>query len=420
MKSDKKIYELDALLKRSLHDEEVPDDRLHRQIMQEWREKFDMKRKRSYKAAAAAVICVGALSAVSVHAGMRFLGPKEAVEEMGYGDIAALFEGEEAVRIGETQNGETYAFTLLGMTEGANLMELNAGQGAIEENHFYAVVGISNLDGSPLTAEEFWDSGESYFISPFIQGLEPWRYNISTMGGGYAEAEADGIVYRMIDCDAVSCFADREIYLGVLNRALYEKEAYHFDESTGVMTPSAGYEGTNLLFRLPIDESKADPEQAARIIEELSGGQDEERTAEAETAAETGEPPARTGEAGTERLEEAGNFITSPEAFSDYQIFLESLDGGAAAAHSALADLGMVQEDRQTIEEKDGVYLFERKTGDGAVEQTAFFPEDFENGNGYSCQYEESDESAALIIVLPELNEDGTMTCTLYRKEYPL
>ena len=125
-------------------------------------------------------------------------------------------------------------------------------------------------------------------------------------------------------------------------------------------------------------------------------------------------------EAGTERLEEAGNFITSPEAFSDYQIFLESLNGGAAAAHTALGDLGMVQEDRQTIEEKDGVYLFERKNDDGDVEQTAFFPEDFENGNGYSCQYEESDESAALIIVLPELNEDGTLTCTLYRKEYPL
>lgn len=149
---------------------------------------------------------------------MRFLTPNEAAEEMGYEEVADLFREEGAISVNETQNGKEYAFTLLGMTEGENLLSLDEEGNAIEKDHFYAVVGISALDGSPLTKEEFWSNGEGYFISPLIQGLEPWRYNVAAMDGGYTEIEADGVVYRMIDCDSIACFADREIYLCVLDK----------------------------------------------------------------------------------------------------------------------------------------------------------------------------------------------------------
>ena len=132
MKSDKKPYELDVLLKGCLHTEEMPDDCLHQRIMQEWKESTDMKKKRSYKAAAAAIVCIGALSAVTVHAAMRFLTPDEAAEEMGYEEVADLFREEGAISVNETQNGKEYAFTLLGMTEGENLLSLDEEGNAIE------------------------------------------------------------------------------------------------------------------------------------------------------------------------------------------------------------------------------------------------------------------------------------------------
>ena len=404
MKSDKKPYELDVLLKGCLHTEEMPDDRLHQRIMQEWKEDTDMKKKRSYKAAAAAIVCIGALSAVTVHAAMRFLTPDEAAEEMGYEEVADLFRGEGAIAVNETQNGKEYAFTLLGMTEGENLLSLDEEGNAIEKDHFYAVMGISALDGSPLTKEEFWDSGEGYFISPLIQGLEPWRYNIAAMDGGYAEIETDGVVYRMIDCDSIACFADREIYLCVLDKTLYEKDAYDYDEQSSVIAPNPEYEGTNLLFRLPIPEEKADPDKAAQYIEEMEKMWESDGTAGKEESTDQG----------------AADFIANAGAASDYRAFLESLNGGEEDIHSVLESLGMEEEGSQTVEEKDGEYLFEWNTGEEDVNATAFYPEEFENGYSYSTQYEESETEAALKIELAEKNADGTVTCTIYKKEYDI
>ena len=402
MKSDKKPYELDVLLKGCLHTEEMPDDRLHQRIMQEWKEDTDMKKKRSYKAAAAAIVCIGALSAVTVHAAMRFLTPDEAAEEMGYEEVADLFRGEGAIAVNETQNGKEYAFTLLGMTEGENLLSLDEEGNTIEKDHFYAVMGISALDGSPLTKEEFWDSGEGYFISPLIQGLEPWRYNIAAMDGGYAEIETDGVVYRMIDCDSIACFADREIYLCVLDKTLYEKDAYDYDEQSGVIAPNPEYEGTNLLFRLPIPEEKADPDKAAQYIEEMEKVQEGGGTAEEEEGTDQG----------------AADVITNAGAASDYLTFLESLNGGEEDIHSVLEKMGMKVQDCQTAEEKEGTFLFEWEAEDGYVNTIQFFPDDFQDGMAYSCQYEEADDDAALTIELAEMNEDGTVTCTVYKKAY--
>lgn len=402
MKSDKKPYELDVLLKGCLHTEEMPDDRLHQRIMQEWKEDTDMKKKRSYKAAAAGIVCIGALSAVTVHAAMRFLTPDEAAEEMGYEEVADLFRGEGAIAVNETQNGKEYAFTLLGMTEGENLLSLDEEGNAIEKDHFYAVMGISALDGSPLTKEEFWDSGEGYFISPLIQGLEPWRYNIAAMDGGYAEIETDGVVYRMIDCDSIACFADREIYLCVLDKTLYEKDAYDYDEQSSVIAPNPEYEGTNLLFRLPIPEEKADPDKAAQYIEEMEKVQEGGGTAEEEEGTDQG----------------AADVITNAGAASDYLTFLESLNGGEEDIHSVLEKMGMKVQDCQTAEEKEGTFLFEWEAEDGYVNTIQFFPDDFQDGMAYSCQYEEADDDAALTIELAEMNEDGTVTCTVYKKAY--
>ena len=404
MKSDKEPYELDVLLKSCLHTEETPDARLRQSVMQEWKENSDMRKKRSYKAAAAAIVCIGALSAVTVHAAMRFLTPDKAAEELGYGQVAELFRGEGAVAVGETQNGERYSFTLLGLTEGENLLALDEEGNAIAKDHFYAVVGISALDGGPLTKAEFQDSGEEYFISPLIQGLEPWKYNIATMDGGYAEIEADGALYRMVDCDSIACFADRELYLCVLDQPLYGKDAYEYDEGSGVITPNPEYEGTNLLFRLPIPEEKADPDKAAQYIEEMQKMGESDGTAGKEESTDQG----------------AADFIANAGAASDYRAFLESLNGGEEDIHSVLESLGMEEEGSQTVEEKDGEYLFEWNTGEEDVNATAFYPEEFENGYSYSTQYEESETEAALKIELAEKNADGTVTCTIYKKEYDI
>ena len=97
---------------------------------------------------------------------------------------------------------------------------------------------------------------------------------------------------------------------------------------------------------------------------------------------------------------------------------MEASHKGEENLHSVLEKIGMEAKDSQTVEEKDGEYLFEWDAGEGDVDSTVFYPEEFENGNSYSAQYEESETEAVLKIEFAEKNADGTVTCTIYKKEY--
>ena len=73
----------------------------------------------------------------------------------------------------------------------------------------------------------------------------------------------------MISCNAISFFADRDLYLCVLDQDTYSIDAYNYDTETGKITPNRDYEGINLLFDLPIDARYADSKKADAIQKEL-------------------------------------------------------------------------------------------------------------------------------------------------------
>lgn len=396
MKSVKKTDKMDTLLKSCLHTEQEPGDILHHRVMQKWKEQSDMKRRKFYKTAVAAASVV-LLSALSVSAAAHFLTPKEAAAELGGTEMEALFETDDANFINETKEGEKYNFTLLGMTEGKNLNQLDDDGNILEKDSFYAVVAISNKDGSPLSTEDFYGSGDGYFISPLIQGLAPWQYNIASMNGGYSEAERNGVVYRMVNCDKIGYFADRNLYLCISDTSFYETEAYDYDEASGTITPNDDYKGTNLLFHLPIESSRADAAKAKEYLEKL----EEEWSA------------------GTDETDETDTGIDHPDAQADYAAYLEAEENTPEKLDTVLTDLGMTVTGRQTVSEEDGAFCFEQKTEDGDSNQYAFFSDSFKNGMTHSMQYSRSETEAHLGIIVVRLNEDKTATCTFYEKTYP-
>jgi hypothetical protein len=73
----------------------------------------------------------------------------------------------------------------------------------------------------------------------------------------------------MIECDNIELFADRSIYLCVMDTPFYNVEAYNYDEKTGEITVNENYTGMNLLFNLPLDKAKADPEAASKYLEQF-------------------------------------------------------------------------------------------------------------------------------------------------------
>lgn len=129
----------------------------------------------------------------------------------------------------------------------------------------YAAVAVVRKDGKAMQEED----SNLIFVSPLIEGLNPVQYNIASMNGSRSWMEKDGILYIIVDCDDITCFADRKIYLAVQSGAFYDNQAYVFDEGTGSIQRNESYQEMNLLFELPADKKLADPKKAEQYLKKL-------------------------------------------------------------------------------------------------------------------------------------------------------
>lgn len=267
---------LDALLNEALSPKNEPDETLDQKIIRQIKEK-DMdhrKVKRRIPAAALVAILVLALS-TTAFAAWKLLTPTEVAEKTGNQQLAEAFNGEGALQINKTENARGYAITLLGLVSGKGLSGYSTD---VDEEKTYAVVSIGHEDGSPMPDSTDEDYGQvPFFVSPLIKGLEPWKYNIATMGGGYCEFVNDGILYRLIECDSIEMFADRGLSLCVSDTAFYNTEAFNYDESTGEISPNTSYQGVNVLFDLPLDPAAANPAAAQKYIQDMNTNEAKER-----------------------------------------------------------------------------------------------------------------------------------------------
>lgn len=333
--------ELDVLLRRALVPAEEPAEQLNQKILnsaadKETRtgriekmrdktknglEKRKMRRMPAVALAAAILLGAGSLTAYGAY---RYLTLNGAVEEMGDEALVKAFSGEYATVINETQSYGGYDVTLMGIVSGENLTEqVRISKGVIRSDRTYVMVAIARSDGSPMP--DFGEPGETgeerdFFVSPLIGGYDPAVINAVAMRGNYSEMLLDGVVYRLLDCDNVEIFADHDLYLCVIGgNTFYDKNAYLTDEETGKIIRNDNYDGLNALFRLPMDPSEANPEEAEKYLGELglrTDGQapakdavwtelDDDFTVEAESG----------GEKGAEAAKYALQFVGNPYAW---------------------------------------------------------------------------------------------------------
>lgn len=233
-----------------------------------------------------AAACLGG----GVYAAGVMMNASQAAEAVGEGDVAALFEGSGAIAVNETQSDAGYDVTLLGLVTGDHLTDTwSSGwtDGAPENGTTYAVVAVRKSDGTPMP--ELSDETDPFRLSDSfaqprlaIPDLQPAEYWLNPERKDVVQ---DGVHYLLIGCDNVEIFADRDVVLCVsTGSAFYNTEAFRFDTSTGAVTANPDYTGVNLVFDLPLDESKADPEAARNFIDEWkSGGPDETAPASGST-----------------------------------------------------------------------------------------------------------------------------------------
>ena len=228
-------------------------------------EEFVMEKKRHKVTKtvllAAAIVC---LLSITVFAAIDLLTPSEVAKNLGDNKLAVSFENDNFDI--QTATDGKYTASLLGVVSGKDLSDFRDASWEIMPERTYAVVAVEKTDKTPMTI------GEPLMVTPLIQGLKPWEYNIASMHGGYTEDVIDGILYRIIEMGSIECFADQKIYLAVTDSLFITNEQFAIDSETGEITARDDYEGTNIIFELEVDETKADADEADGYLVKLKEG----------------------------------------------------------------------------------------------------------------------------------------------------
>lgn len=379
---------LDELMKIALASQEEPGEELNRRIIQAWKERPNMKKSIKRKVTMTATAACVLLMTVTAAAAARYFTPAQIAQEAGEEIIAEAFKGESAIELNETKEAGDYRFTLLGIAPGEALVTSRV-SGAIQDlKGTYAAVAIERKDGQPMPSVGDDAYNElTFFISPLIQGMKPWQYNIASMNGAYDDIVVDGVLYRLIMCDDVIKFADRNLYLCISDTAFFHTDAYGYNEITGEISRNEGYNGINLLFELPVDASQADQAAAQEYLKELEKSwnlAEEENTEDEQTLEDT------------------------------IQEILDQLNQGNE--EEVLKDAELIEEN-QTIKGQNGSYQYVY-SDDSQMMVMNINVADFSSGKCYEVFNGSEDASlirSVYVVVLTD-NGDGTASARTYKK----
>ena len=341
---------LDLILKQALSPE-IDDcdvkiktmdmERKENMINYEKNKNFKKSSVKSWKhaAVAAAAIAVTMVSSITAYAAWRYFSAKDVAAEIADNRLAQEFEQNNWMDECETPTYGNYDITLLGIVSGdeisSHLSKTDSGE--IDGDKTYMAVAIAHSDGTPMPDSSKTDE-EQFYVSPYIEGLDPARYNASVLGGNNTLFVSDGIQYRMLETDNIECFADRKIYIGVSDGEAYDDKAYVYDSVSGDISRNESYEGVNALFTLSIDSNLADQKKAAEVIAAMdnyeAGGEYTEILSEADRWVNSITPENIDEKAAP--LESSRQVLSLSE-FAEY-VMGEAADGADVDAEAAVLD----------------------------------------------------------------------------------
>ena len=255
---------------KNLFDKITTENNLRQKIEERIDAKMKTRKKPIMKIAVVAA-CITLIFSIAALAAYRYLSAEKVAEELGDQKLASYFGDSESIAFSHVETDGDDRAMLLGIRSGENISDFGGSQWDVVPERTYVALVVERIDGTEMTYDD------NLMVSPFIQGLDPWQFNVFTMGGSRTSKIIDGALYVIVECDSIECFADRQLYLGIYN-GMNPKDMYCMDKETGLISPDPDYKGMNILFDFSIDESKADTAKAdeyvRRIREEM--GWDEE------------------------------------------------------------------------------------------------------------------------------------------------
>lgn len=232
------------------------------------KERTEMTFNKPKRLAVLIAACI-ALLAVSASAAVLLLSPSQVAEENGLSRLAEAFQGPDAILIDETVESGDFAITLMGLVSGENLRDYAGYDPAVEGARTYAVLGLSRLDGEPLTNQNYDFS--RYTMTPLVAGCSPAGVNDWTLGGGGTGFARDGNYYYLIDTQSIEMFADHTVYMAFYEGGVPNNTIFYVNDD-GTIEFCGDFTGVQALFTLPLDPAKADPAAAEAFLAENTMG----------------------------------------------------------------------------------------------------------------------------------------------------
>jgi len=251
---------------KQMMEQAVPSAALIRKTKNKMKQEEPIMIKRSFSTAAAVVMTV-LLFSTTAFAAWYFLKPSEVANKLENPALSAAFDSGNAININESATSGDYTFTLLAIVSGKDISDQPyIGNDEVSRDRSYVVTAIQRTDGAPMPS--FQEEGFTpFYVSPYIKGQKPWHVNAHTLGGGASEILADGVVYHLVEFENITIFADRGVYIGIIEGRTPNNQAFLIDEQTGEISVNPDYDGISILFSLPIDPALANPEKAQAFLD---------------------------------------------------------------------------------------------------------------------------------------------------------
>lgn len=208
------------------------------------------------------IMAIIALLTVSASAVALRLSASQVAEEFGQHTLAQAFVDNNAVTVNETVESGDYAITLMGLTSGANLDELNVD---VDVTHTYAVVAVGRLDGTPLDTETV--DFTAHTVTPLVSGYAPWAVNCWTLHNHATGSAVDGTYYFLLDAGELGLFADHTVYLAYYKDGSVPSAEKFSVAEDGSIAFAEDYQEVHALFILPLDPGLANPAAAEALVD---------------------------------------------------------------------------------------------------------------------------------------------------------
>ena len=100
------------------------------------------------------------------------------------------------------------------------------------------------------------------------------EFNVYSMEKSAARGiRKDGVLYLLTECQNLEIFADRKVYLAVMDGPNMG-QGYQMDDENGEIKRNDAFEGLNMLFELDLDPANANEEAAQKYLNQVQKEQD--------------------------------------------------------------------------------------------------------------------------------------------------